>query len=251
MSSSYYLKITLGDTVLEPFDGHNATLSLTTFQKTIAVYTYSEAAAKQMVLQMTEGGIDYKYNAPERVEAVTTFLGANAEVVSCIAVAVIVLISMVALIVLYRGFGVASALSLLLFILLDVFMLVALPGIKVSIGGVIAIILSTIICVDGMVVIGNRIKEAGKTGKTVKASINAGFNGALVPIANVSVITLIVGLLFLAFASGPLYNFAVIITIGAVLSAITNLLFTRMFVSLFLPVVKNKEKFFNVNTMEV
>jgi preprotein translocase subunit SecD len=46
-----------------------------------------------------------------------------------------------------------------------------------------------------------------------------------------------------AFADGLIKNFAITFGIGAVVSVISVLLFTRMFTTIILPIVNKKEKF--------
>jgi preprotein translocase subunit SecD len=82
--------------------------------------------------------------------------------------------------------------------------------------------------------------------KTVKASINKGFKEAVKPTIVLNVVAGIVALALLAFTQGLIQSFAITFGIGAVLSIISGLAFTRMFSSLIMPLVKDKEKFIGV-----
>ena len=157
---------------------------------------------------------------------------------------------MVALIVIYRAYGVAFSLSLLAFALLETLMLIAVPGITLSLGGIIGIALATIICADGFIVIIKRIKEEFVMGKTLKSAVKVGYKRSLIPVISVSVICGVVALAIFSFASGSLQCFGITFGIGAVLSVITNLLLTRLFGAIMLTLTKYSEKSINFNREE-
>ena len=73
---------------------------------------------------------------------------------------------------------------------------------------------------------------------------------ALKPILGESAISIVGALILLALTGGALKNFALIFAIGAVVSAITTLLFARMFTSLILPLADYKESFFGLKRVE-
>ena len=85
--------------------------------------------------------------------------------------------------------------------------------------------------------------EFANSEKTAKAAINKGFKDALVPTINIHVVSGIFALLLFIFAKGVVKGFAITCGVGIVLSAIANLVFTRMFKAVILPLPKNKEKF--------
>ena len=246
---AFYFKVTLGGEVLSPFDGATA-LTAESFGKTVYITTASEASAKQMELQITSGGLKYKYTTPERIGNVTSPLGKNVALICLISVATLIVVSIVALIVIYKGFGIVSGLSLIWFMLLELIMLIAVPGIKVSIGSVIGIMVATILTIDGFVITSKRISEEFANGKTVKAAFNSGFKRSLFPIINVSILSAIVSLVLFFATTGQLKSFAITFGIGTVISVIATLLFTRLFVSLISAVSSNKEKLFKLNRKE-
>lgn len=249
-AGSFYLKVMLGEDTLSPFDGTSAMTEGDSFyNKSISITSQDENAGKIMALQINSGGLAYKFDY-EKVGVISTSLGNNVPTVSLIVVGALVVVAMAALIVVGKGYGIASALSLLLFALIEGLMMIAVPGIKLSIGGVIGIILSTILAIDGMIMTGKRIKEEFVSGKTYKSALRTGYKRALLPTINVSVVSVIISLLLLAFNSADVKLFAITFGIGSVVALIATLLFTRMFVNLFLPLVKDKEKFLNLKREE-
>ena len=244
-SSSYYLKITVGDTTLL-----NAAITTSSIvDKTVYITSQSEANAKQIALQIRTGGLAYKYDISD-AQTITPLFGENTSTYLFIAVVVFALVSIAAFLVLFKGYGVIAALSFVLFFLIEIAMLVAVPGIVLSVPGVLGIVFAAVICIDGLILTIARIKEEFASGKTVKAAIRNGNKRAFRPILNTNVIALVVALLTFAFTGGSLNCFAITLGIGVVVSFISTVLFTRMFISLILPVCRNSEKFFNLKREE-
>jgi preprotein translocase subunit SecD len=80
--------------------------------------------------------------------------------------------------------------------------------------------------VDANVLIFERIREELRLGRSVAASVDAGFQKALVTILDANVTTLIAALVLFQFGSGPVKGFAVTLAIGIAAS-----MFTAIFVS--------------------
>lgn len=246
-SGDFFLKITFGeDTLLE---SSNALTESYFANQGITFTTASEDAAKQLVLQITSGGFGYKYNVSSPA-IVNPYLGDNAATLSVVTIGAILLVAMVALILINKGFGIASALSLVAFALLEVSMLILIPGIKLSIGGILGILFASILAIDGMIITAKRVREELQSGKTVKSAIRAGFKRALLPNLNACVVTAITSLLLFIFTSAEVKLFAITFGIGSVLAGVASLVFARMFIALLLPIVKNKEKFLNAKKEE-
>lgn len=242
--SSYYLEVRLGETTILP---GTSTIKESTFvDKTLGIVSPSEAGAKQMVLQITSGGLNYQYELVDTVELNSVF-GTKVATKVAIAIACIIVILMVGLILAYKGFGIVSAICTLFFIVANVWLFVAVPGIIVSLGGIFGILLATMLCAYALILTCNRVKEEyAHSEKTVKAAINKGFRKSFIPVLNMHVVAGVVAVLLLIFASGTLYSFATTLGIGIAVSFICTTVFTRMFTALILPLTKNKEKFLNM-----
>jgi len=93
--------------------------------------------------------------------------------------------------------------------------------------GIAGIILTIGISVDSNILIFERIREEIRTGKTVRAAIDAGYQRAFVAIFDSHVTTLITaGALFL-FGSGPVRGFAVTLFLGVAISLYTAYVITK------------------------
>jgi preprotein translocase subunit SecD len=179
--------------------------------------------------------------------SITSLYGENIATKSAIIIGALVLLIMVAFVLMFKWLGLVGALSMLLFIMGETFMLIAVPGIALSMGGVVGIILSTIITAFGCAYLLNNIKsEVCNSNKTVIAAVRKGFKDALVPTINAGVVMAIISVLLVVFTSGLVKGFAITFGIGVGVGLISTLLFTRMFSSLLLELPFDKENFFNL-----
>lgn len=100
-------------------------------------------------------------------------------------------------------------------------------GATLTMPGIAGIILTIGISVDANILIFERIREELRTGKTVRASIDAGYDRAFVAIFDSHVTTLITaGALFL-LGSGPIKGFAVTLFWGVLISLYTAYVVTK------------------------
>ena len=136
------------------------------------------------------------------------------------------LIVMVYIGVYYRFSGVIADVGLVfnLFFLMAV---MAGLGATLTMPGIAGVILTIGISIDANILIFERIREELRTGKTVRASIDAGYSRAFVAIFDSHVTTLITaGALFL-LGSGPIKGFAVTLFWGVTISLYTAYVITK------------------------
>ena len=245
---SYYLTIKLGDQDL--FSGSSAIQKEYFNGRSIVITTSDESVAIRNALLINSGGLAYKFNAPEDPVEITSVYGEN--FASKLAISIGIAFALVAFLflILYKGLGLSFALSSILFVIIELAMLIAVPGISLSIAGVVGIVTAGIILFDGQVVIARRLKEEFANGKTVKSSISNAMRRALVPVLGTGILSGVVGLLVFIFAKGGLACFGITLGIGSVVALISNLLFVRMFNSLILPLNGYSEKFLGLKRTE-
>lgn len=109
------------------------------------------------------------------------------------------------------------------------FLLAIMAGLKATLTmpGIAGIILTVGISVDANILIFERIREELRTGKTVRAAIDAGYDRALLTIIDSHVTTLITaGALFL-FGSGSIKGFAVSLFWGVLISLYTAVVISK------------------------
>ena len=94
--------------------------------------------------------------------------------------------------------------------------------------GIAGIILTVGMSVDANVLIFERIREEMRTGKTIRASIDAGYKRALTAIIDANITTLITAGVLFQFGTGPIKGFAVALSLGVAISLFTAVVITRV-----------------------
>lgn len=126
----------------------------------------------------------------------------------------------------YRLSGLIADIGLIFNIFFLLAIMAAL-GATLTMPGIAGIILTIGISVDANILIFERIREEIRTGKTVRAAIDAGYSRAFVAIFDSHVTTLITaGALFL-LGSGPIKGFAVTLFWGVTISLYTAYVITK------------------------
>ena len=245
---SYYLKIKLGDQEL--FSGSSALQKEYFSGRSIVITTSDESTAIRNALLINSGGLAYKFTTPENPVEITSIYGENLPCKLALSISVAFVLVMILFVILYKGLGLNFALSSILFVIIDLAMLIAIPGIRLTLAGVVGIVVSAILLFDGQVVIARRLKEEFEMGKTVKSAINNAMRRSLLVVLGVSIIAGVIGLLVFIFATGGLACFGITLGIGSVVCAISNLLFVRMFNSLILSLNGYSEKFLGLKRTE-
>ena len=148
------------------------------------------------------------------------------------------ILTVIFMIVYYNFSGVIANIALILNI---IFMIVVLAGFQgtLTLPGIAGIILSMAVAVDANVLINERIHEEMATGKTLRASVDAGYKKAFTAIFDSSVTTFITGIILFQFGSGPVQGFALTLMIGIVVSMITAIWVTHILFNALLSSGKN------------
>ncbi len=125
----------------------------------------------------------------------------------------------------YRFSGSVANLALLLNLIILMGVMAYLRA-TLTLPGIAGILLTVGMAVDANVLIFERIREELRTGKSVRASVEAGFGKAFWTIFDANLTTFIAALVLFQFGTGPIKGFAVTLSIGIVAS-----MFTAIFVS--------------------
>lgn len=127
----------------------------------------------------------------------------------------------------YRLPGVIAGLILILYSSIVMFIMVGLNA-TLTLPGMAGLVLSIGMAVDANVIIFERIKEELRVGKTIRASIDAGFKRALKTIMDSNVTTFIAAVVLFYFGEGPIQGFAITLMIGIGTSMFTAIVITRL-----------------------
>jgi preprotein translocase subunit SecD len=94
--------------------------------------------------------------------------------------------------------------------------------------GIAGIILAIGMAVDSNVLIFERIREELRSKKTVRASIDAGYDKAFWTVVDSHVTTLITAMILFQFGTGPIKGFAVTLSMGVAINLFTALVCTKV-----------------------
>ncbi|MBU0517753.1 protein translocase subunit SecD [bacterium] len=132
----------------------------------------------------------------------------------------------------YRFAGLFANIALILNIFFIMAILAGFQG-TLTMPGIAGIILTIGMAVDANVLIYERIREELRTGKTVKASIDAGYARATVTVLDANITTVIASIVLYQFGTGPIKGFALTLVIGIFASLYTALIGTRLFFDIY------------------
>jgi len=131
------------------------------------------------------------------------------------------------MLVYYRLSGLVANFALVLNILLLLAVLAGFRG-TLTLPGLAGIVLTIGMAVDANVLINERIKEELRSGKTLKASIDAGYTRAFITIMDSNLTTIIAAIFLFQFGTGPVKGFALTLTIGLLANIFTAVAITRL-----------------------
>jgi len=139
---------------------------------------------------------------------------------------------MLFILIYYSISGAVANFALVLNLLL---LLAAMAGFRatLTLPGIAGIVLALAMAVDANVLIFERIREELRTGKTIRASIEAGYNRAFRTILDSNVTTFMAALALYWFGTGPIRGFAVTLSIGIAVSMFTAIIVTRLIFDFF------------------
>jgi preprotein translocase subunit SecD len=127
----------------------------------------------------------------------------------------------------YKLSGVIADFALALNCIMLVGVLVAIRA-TLTLPGIAGIALGIGMAVDSNVLILERIREELKLGKTIRSSIDAGYDKAFVTIIDSHVTTLITAAALFLFGTGPVKGFAVTLSLGVAINLFSALVGTRV-----------------------
>ena len=166
-------------------------------------------------------------------------LGADSIEKSRIAGIVGMLMVLVFVLYYYRIAGILASVALFMDVVL---VLAALAGFgaTLTLPGVAGLILTIGMAIDANVLIYERIREELETGKSIRASIDVGYERAFRTILDANVTTFITAMVLLRFGTGPIKGFAVTLSIGILASMFTAVYLTRTFFNIYMGVRRVK-----------
>jgi SecD/SecF fusion protein len=190
----------------------------------------TQEEAKDLAIVLRAGALPAKVEIIED-RTVGPSLGHDSIEQGRIAGLISLLVVAVFMILYYRVAGAVANIALALNM---VFVMAVLAGFHatLTLPGIAGIILTIGMAVDANVLIFERIREELRTGKTVRAAIDSGYNNALSAIVDANITTFMVGIVLYEFGTGPIRGFALTLCVGIVSSLFTALVVTRAILGL-------------------
>lgn len=233
-----YLAIYLGErlisspTVSQKIDSPNAEIT--------SIESIEQAQTIAAVIKSGALNIEFTVGATQKMSAT---LGENVLNYAMIAAGIGLVIIFAILIAFYGGMGIAASIALMIYVILYVCVLAIFPWVQLTFPGIAGIILSIGMAVDANVIIFDRIKEEFANGKTVDASIAAGFKRAFVTILDSNVTTILAAVVLWILCSGSIKGFAITLFLGVLVSLFTAIVVTKWLINVVKPLAKDEERF--------
>ena len=161
----------------------------------------------------------------------TATIGANALSLSVKAGAIGLALVLILMVLVYGMLGIVADIALLLYIQLVLWIMVGM-GSVLTLPGIAGIILSIGMAVDSNVIIFTRIREEISKGKSIRVAVDMGYRAALSTVVDAQTTTLVAAFVLYLFGTTSVKGFALTLMIGTVMSVITAVFITQLFVGL-------------------
>ncbi len=198
--------------------------AITNGQARVTGYSSLEEAHKIAIL-LRSGALPVKVDVVEK-RAVGPALGADSLDKSKYAGVVGLTAIFVFMLLYYRIPGLVANFTLIIYSFIVLLAYLAL-NVTMTLPGIAGYLLSMGIAVDANVIIFERIKEEMRFGKSLRASIDAGFKRGFVAVFDSNATTALAALVLVFLGTGAIKGFAVTLIIGIIASMITAISLTR------------------------
>lgn len=156
------------------------------------------------------------------------------------------------LLTVYRFIGLIASINLVIYTYLVLLVFEMMNGV-LTLSGIAALILGVGMAVDANVITFERYKEELRLGKSVKAAFAAGSKNSFRTILDANITTLIAAIVLFIFGTSSVKGFATMLMISILISFITAVFGTRLFLGLWVHsgFLKNRKSWFGVKSKEI
>ncbi|MBQ7793136.1 MAG: protein translocase subunit SecD [Clostridia bacterium] len=187
--------------------------------------SFTPETAEELANQIKSGALPFDLTVISK-DTIGPELGAKALPTSLVAAGIGILVVMLFMVIIYRIPGLMADLALLIYVGI-ISLVLGLMRVNLSLSGIAGIVLSIGMAVDANVIIFERMKEELKLGKTIKASVDAGFKKAFSAILDSNITTIITCVVLYFSGIGTIRGFAVTLGLGVVVSMLTAIIITK------------------------
>ena len=192
--------------------------------------SFTAQAASELVTVLNAGALPANLKF-EQQRTVTADLGADAvakgEMATLIAFCAVVVFMLLAYGFLFGGISVVALIVNLVLLIGGM----SLMQSTLTLPGIAGLILTLAMAVDANVLIYERMRDEVHSGRSLIASLDAGFNKAIETILDANITTLVAALIMYMFGAGPVKGFAVTLALGTLTSVFSAVMVTQVLVS--------------------
>jgi preprotein translocase subunit SecD len=195
---------------------------------------FTATQASDLALALSYGSLPVRFVAQD-ISNVSPQIGTASLDAGAIAGAVAVFLVLIYLIIYYRALGLVVVIGICMsgaFIYAITTLLSATEGLALTLSGVIGLIVSVGVTADSCVVYFERLKEEIRIGRTVRTSVEKGFNRAFRTILAADFSSFIAALVLYTLTVGDVRGFAFFLGLATLLNVVTTYFFTRPLVIL-------------------
>lgn len=193
--------------------------------KAIITGNRSMEEAERLAILLRSGSLPVKVDILE-TRTVGPTLGQDSKDKSVMAFGIGIVGIVAFMLLFYRLSGFVANVTLFLFVTLLLISLKMLNA-TLTLPGIAGIILSMGMAVDANVLIFERFKEEYRSGKTLRAAMDAGFHRAFATIFDSNLTTILAGVVLFFLGTGSVKGFAITLILGNVLSMFTAVTVTK------------------------
>ncbi len=186
---------------------------------------FTSGEANNLITVLRYGSLPYPINEIS-VEAIAPTLGEFFLRQGVMAAVIGLGLVFILMLVHYRLPGVVAGIALVYYAVLVLAIFRFIP-VTLTLAGIAGFVLSIGMAVDANILIFERMKEELRTGKSLPASIEAGFNRAWNSILDSNVSSLITAMILFWFGSSVIRGFALVLIIGVLCSMFTAITLSR------------------------
>ncbi len=204
--------------------------------------SFTPESAQELANQIKSGALPFDLE-PISKDTIGPELGAKALPTSLMAAGIGILVVMLFMILVYRLPGLIADVALAIYVGL-ISLILGIGRVNLSLSGIAGIVLSIGMAVDANVIIFERMKEELLIGKTIKASVDAGFKKAFSAILDSNITTIITCVVLYLSGIGTIRGFAVTLGLGVIVSMFTAIVVTKFLLKQLVGLnVKNRKLF--------
>ncbi len=205
-------------------------------------YTISSADdARTLAYSIIAGSLDVRMELKDWGN-ISPSLGEDALSLIYISIFIVFVLGLIFMIVRYGDLGLLGSLSIIFFLILEIFFMQAIPLIVLNLTGVFSVLLTIVLVFISNIYIFEKIKQEYAIGKKIHLACKGGFRKALWPILDSHFLLILTAIFIWIFAPASLKCFGIILILGALLSMFSSLVMTRYFVNIYLPINSTKAK---------